>query len=103
MAIFFQPVWLLLLIPLAVAWWIWPLPNIWLRILRAVTLLLIVFALAQLAISLFGYRHNLSKRPTPGGGLGRSVVAPPNWPPCAARRHCPGAFGRHALIADLKQ
>ena len=52
MAIFFQPVWLLLLIPLAVAWWVWPLPGIWLRLLRAVTLVLIVFALAQLAIRL---------------------------------------------------
>lgn len=52
MAVFFQPVWLLLLIPLAVTWWIWPLPGTWLRILRAMTLVLIVFALAQLAIRL---------------------------------------------------
>jgi Mg-chelatase subunit ChlD len=52
MAVFFQPVWLLLLVPLAVAWWVWPLPNRWLRVLRAVTIVLIVFALAQLAIRL---------------------------------------------------
>ncbi|HEY2574410.1 MAG TPA: VWA domain-containing protein, partial [Verrucomicrobiaceae bacterium] len=51
-ATFFQPVWLLLLVPLAVAWWVWPLPSTWLRVLRAVTLVLIVCALAQLAIRL---------------------------------------------------
>jgi Mg-chelatase subunit ChlD len=52
MFVFFQPVWLLLLVPLAVAYWVWPLPNPWLRALRAVTLVLIVCALAQLAIRL---------------------------------------------------
>ncbi|HXT11781.1 MAG TPA: VWA domain-containing protein [Candidatus Angelobacter sp.] len=49
---FFQPVWLFLLLPLAVAWRVWPLPSLWLRVLRAVTLVIIVFALAQLAIRL---------------------------------------------------
>src|SRR2546423_7794859 len=49
---FFQPVWLLLLVPLAVAWWVWPLPSRWLRMMRAVTMILIVFALAQFAIRL---------------------------------------------------
>ena len=52
MAVFFQPVWLLLLLPLAVACWVWPLPSLWLRIIRGATLILIVFALAQLAIRL---------------------------------------------------
>ena len=52
MIVFFQPVWLLVLVPLAVAWWLWPLPNRFLRILRAVTLALIVCAIAQLAIRL---------------------------------------------------
>jgi Mg-chelatase subunit ChlD len=42
----------LLLVPLAAAWWIWPLPGRWLRALRAVIFLLIVLALAQLAIKL---------------------------------------------------
>jgi Mg-chelatase subunit ChlD len=50
--VFFQPVWLLLLVPLAVAWWGWPLPTRWLRVLRAITLVVTVFALAQLAIRL---------------------------------------------------
>lgn len=50
--VLFQPVWLLLLIPLAVAWWVWPLPGRWLRTLRAMIFLLIVLALAQLAIRL---------------------------------------------------
>jgi len=36
MFVLFQPVWLLLLIPLAAAWFAWPLPNRWLKILRAV-------------------------------------------------------------------
>jgi Mg-chelatase subunit ChlD len=52
MAIFFQPVWLLLLVPLAVAWWVWPLPSRWLRVLRALLIVVIVFALAQFAIRL---------------------------------------------------
>jgi Mg-chelatase subunit ChlD len=52
MLTFFQPVWLLLLIPLAAAWIAWPLPNRGLKILRAVIFLLVVLALAQLAIKL---------------------------------------------------
>ena len=48
----FQPVWLLLLIPLAAAWFAWPLPARGLKILRAVIFLLVVLALAQLAIKL---------------------------------------------------
>ena len=48
----FQPVWLLLLIPLATAWLAWPLPARGLKILRAVVFLLTVLALAQLAIRL---------------------------------------------------
>src|SRR5882672_3434682 len=48
----FQPVWLLLLIPLAAACFAWPLPNRGLKILRAVIFLLVVLALAQLAIKL---------------------------------------------------
>jgi Mg-chelatase subunit ChlD len=50
--IFFQPVWLLLLIPLAVAWFAWPLPSPGLRLLRAVAFLLVVLAIAGLAIKL---------------------------------------------------
>jgi Mg-chelatase subunit ChlD len=48
----FQPVWLLLLIPLAAAWFAWPLPDRGLKILRIVIFLLVVLALAQLAIKL---------------------------------------------------
>jgi len=48
----FQPVWLLLLIPLAAAWFAWPLPARGLKILRAVIFLFVVLALAQLAIKL---------------------------------------------------
>ncbi len=48
----FQPVWLLLLIPLAAAWFAWPLPARGLKVLRAVVFLFVVFALAQLAIKL---------------------------------------------------
>lgn len=48
----FQPVWLLLLIPLAAAVWVWPLPNRQLNILRAAIFILVVLALAQLAIKL---------------------------------------------------
>ena len=52
MLTFFQPVWLLLLIPLAAAWFAWPLPARGLRILRALVLLFTALALAQLAIKL---------------------------------------------------
>ncbi len=52
MLTFFQPVWLLLLVPLATAWLAWPLPARGLKWLRAVVLLLTVLALAQLAIRL---------------------------------------------------
>ncbi|HTB83431.1 MAG TPA: VWA domain-containing protein [Candidatus Sulfotelmatobacter sp.] len=48
----FQPIWLLLLVPLAAAWWAWPLPARGLKILRAVVFLLMVTALAQLALKL---------------------------------------------------
>jgi Mg-chelatase subunit ChlD len=52
MPTFFQPVWLLLFIPLAAACFAWPLPNRLLNAIRIVTFVLIVFALAQLAIRL---------------------------------------------------
>lgn len=52
MFVFFQPVWLLLLVPLAAAWFAWPLPNRGLKILRALIFVLVVLALAQLAIKL---------------------------------------------------
>ena len=52
MFVLFQPVWLLLLVPLAAAWFAWPLPNRGLKILRAVVFVLVILALAQLAIKL---------------------------------------------------
>src|SRR5271170_1259137 len=52
MFVLFQPVWLLLLVPLAAAWFAWPLPNRMLKLLRLVIFLLVVLALAQLAIKL---------------------------------------------------
>jgi hypothetical protein len=52
MAAFFQPAWLLLLIPLAVAWFAWPLPGRGLRVARALTFLLVILALARFAIRL---------------------------------------------------
>ena len=52
MFVFFQPVWLLLLIPLVVAVFVWPLPSRGLQIARAVTFILVVLALAQIAIRL---------------------------------------------------
>lgn len=52
MLVFFQPVWLLLLVPLGVAWFAWPLASRGLRIVRAITFVLVVFALAQFAIRL---------------------------------------------------
>ena len=52
MIVFFQPVWLLLLIPLAVAWFVWPLPGRSLKIFRAITFVLVALALAQFAIRL---------------------------------------------------
>jgi hypothetical protein len=44
MFILFQPVWLLLLIPLAAAWIAWPLPARGLKFLRVVIFLLVVLA-----------------------------------------------------------
>jgi Mg-chelatase subunit ChlD len=52
MFVLFQPIWLLLLIPLAAAWLAWPLPNRALKIFRAAIFLLTVLALAQFAIKL---------------------------------------------------
>ncbi|MGH8025064.1 MAG: VWA domain-containing protein, partial [Limisphaerales bacterium] len=52
MPTFFQPVWLLPLIPLAAACFAWPLPNRLLNSLRALVFVLVVFALARLAIRL---------------------------------------------------
>jgi len=47
-----SPVWLLLAVPLAVAWWAWPLPTRLLRIMRAVALGLVLLAMAGLAVVL---------------------------------------------------
>ena len=52
MLTFFQPVWLLLLIPLATAWFVWPLPAPGLKGLRAFVFFFVVLALAQLALKL---------------------------------------------------
>ncbi len=52
MLTFFQPVWLLLVIPLATAWFAWPLPARGLKLLRALVFLFVVLALAQLALKL---------------------------------------------------
>ncbi len=48
----FQPVWLLLLLPLTVAVIVWPLPSRLLRGMRVVVFVLVVLALAQLAVRL---------------------------------------------------
>src|ERR1700744_3746758 len=48
----FQPIWLLLLIPLAAALFAWPLPAKALRVLRAIVFGLVVLALAQAAIKM---------------------------------------------------
>jgi hypothetical protein len=50
--VLFQPIWLLLLVPLAAAWWAWPLPSRGLKYLRAVIFIIAVLALAQLAVKL---------------------------------------------------
>ena len=52
MLTFFQPVWLLLLIPLMAAWFIWPLPSRKLQLVRAMVFAFIVLAIAQLALRL---------------------------------------------------
>jgi Mg-chelatase subunit ChlD len=52
MIVLFQPLWLLLLIPLGAAWYAWPLPQRLLQILRAAVLVIVILALAQLAIKL---------------------------------------------------
>jgi Mg-chelatase subunit ChlD len=52
MLTFFQPIWLLLLVPLAVAFLAWPLPNRVLKTFRALVFILAVLGLAQLAIKL---------------------------------------------------
>jgi uncharacterized membrane protein len=49
---FFQPVWLLLLVPLAAAWFVWPLPGRGLKLVRAAVFILATFAIAELAIRL---------------------------------------------------
>ena len=52
MLVLFQPVWLLVLVPLAAAWLAWPLPNRRLTWLRAAIFVITVLALAQLAVRL---------------------------------------------------
>ncbi|MGY8674768.1 MAG: VWA domain-containing protein, partial [Verrucomicrobiia bacterium] len=47
-----QPIWLLLLVPLGVAWYLWPLPTPLLRFLRAMAIVSLVFAMTQPAIKL---------------------------------------------------
>ena len=52
MFILSQPIWLALLIPLSILWAFWPMPTRLLRVLRAVTLLVLVLAMAQPSIKL---------------------------------------------------
>ena len=52
MFILSQPVWLALLIPLGILWAFWPMPTRFLRVLRAVTLVALVLAMAQPSIKL---------------------------------------------------
>lgn len=47
-----QPVWLLLLIPICVSLWVWPLPSRLLNILRSIMLLLIVLSMCRPGIRL---------------------------------------------------
>jgi Mg-chelatase subunit ChlD len=47
-----QPIWLLLLLPLGIACWLWPLPTRLLTGLRAVTLFSLILAMCQPAIEL---------------------------------------------------
>jgi hypothetical protein len=49
---FEQPIWLLLIAPLAVVLWVWPMPTRLLGILRGLALLLVLLAMAGLAILL---------------------------------------------------
>jgi len=48
----FEPIWLLLLLPLGAAWWIWRQPTTLLQVLRAIALVLVVLALAKPALKL---------------------------------------------------
>jgi Mg-chelatase subunit ChlD len=50
--VLFQPIWLLLLVPLGAAWIAWPLPQRNLKLVRAIILIAVILALAQLAIRL---------------------------------------------------
>ena len=50
--IFFSPIWLLLLIPLAAGLYAWRLPSRGLNILRLIVLFLLVLAMAQPAMKL---------------------------------------------------
>jgi Mg-chelatase subunit ChlD len=52
MIVLFQPVWLLLLVPLAAAWFFLPLPSLTLRMLRAVGFVTLVLAMCYPAIRL---------------------------------------------------
>lgn len=45
-----QPIWLILILPLAAAWFLWRLPSPFLRALRAVIFVLLVLALCRLAV-----------------------------------------------------
>src|SRR5262245_26104237 len=47
-----QPIWLVLVIPLLAAWWVWRHPSRFLRYLRLSLLLLILLALCGLAVKL---------------------------------------------------
>ena len=50
--IFFSPIWLLLLLPLAAAMYLWRLPTRGLNLVRFIIILLLVLAMAQPAIKL---------------------------------------------------
>ncbi|MGE3806607.1 MAG: VWA domain-containing protein [Gemmataceae bacterium] len=49
-----QPIWLILIIPLALALWVWRLPSRWLLVLRSVALVLLLLALCELSVLLPG-------------------------------------------------
>lgn len=104
---FEHPIWLILVIPLALAWWRWPAASPVLRVLRAVVLTLLVLALAQPELLLLRRAGTVVvvadrsfSEPSDAPAREREVISLLQQARRAGQRLAVVSFGRHAVIED---
>ncbi len=105
-----QPVWLILIIPLAAAWMLWKLPSRFLRVTRAVVFALLALALCRPALKIpdrTGTVVILADRsasmPGSAGGTEKEIVDLAQASIRGNNRLAVVSFGRHAVVDHSPQ